>query len=733
MGDSILKISRLQGSSNWELWAIRMEAVLTEKGYYNVMIPATEPIAEADLILRNDRAKRALAYIRLALSDGPLLQTRNIIDPCILWNTLKTLYEPKGFSSEFLLCKQLFETTLAKTGNSIENYINRIKRLTDDLSARNIEIPTKVIAAWTLNNLTPEFESTVAMISQQFRNSQSEIVLDNLFAHLIDESRRLKSKEPDEMALTSQKSEYRNNQKSDANKSNKKCKYCKKSGHFESDCWKKYPDLTPDWAKVKTGAKPNTGNNATEKDEITLISQNHAMISTNQNEWILDSAATSHICAERTMFSTLEPCTTMLNWGNANQIKTSGIGTIKIRFTSTNQTVILTDCLFVPELGVNLLSLGTLSQKGASVHFNTSEIKISLGPKTVALGNNQNRLSVFKAVALKESVLLSAEAKTWHQRLGHISTSIMRKLPKSVEGCIFHQNGEEFDSTKCEICIKAKMTKHISRTPSTPHYTYLELVHSDICGPISPATHQDFRYFVTFTDSFTKYARVRLLHTKDDVIEAIKNFTLAQNKRTNGIQRFHQDNAQELKNKETYAFFNKKGVKYTYSAPYSPEQNGSAERINRTLLNKVRAMMFDSPLSEEKELWGEALMAACYLYNRTPHSAIDMTPYQAWHRTKPDLANIKKWGSVAYLKVAQTKKLDEKAIKKYLIGYGSNQFKLLDPETNEVTWARDITVLENQESPETRPKTAKIVEIEEENPDTEFEPDPNRNLIDQLT
>ena len=60
------------------------------------------------------RSKKAIAYIRLALADGPLLQTRNITDPCLLWGKLKTLYEPKGFSSDFLICKELFETTLSK-------------------------------------------------------------------------------------------------------------------------------------------------------------------------------------------------------------------------------------------------------------------------------------------------------------------------------------------------------------------------------------------------------------------------------------------------------------------------------------------------------------------------------------------------------------------------------------------------------------------------------------------
>ena len=91
MSESVLKISKLQGSSNWELWAIRMKAVLTEKGYYDVMTPTTSRIdidggpaaqqAKQDWITRS---KKAIAYIRLALSDGPLLQTRNITDSCLL-------------------------------------------------------------------------------------------------------------------------------------------------------------------------------------------------------------------------------------------------------------------------------------------------------------------------------------------------------------------------------------------------------------------------------------------------------------------------------------------------------------------------------------------------------------------------------------------------------------------------------------------------------------------------
>ena len=73
MGDSILKIPRLNGSDNWDIWNIRMHTVLTERGYYDVMIPLTTPMSPEQLGERTGKQFKALAFIQLALSDGPLL------------------------------------------------------------------------------------------------------------------------------------------------------------------------------------------------------------------------------------------------------------------------------------------------------------------------------------------------------------------------------------------------------------------------------------------------------------------------------------------------------------------------------------------------------------------------------------------------------------------------------------------------------------------------------------
>jgi gag-polypeptide of LTR copia-type len=109
---------------------------------------------------------------------------------------LKNLYSPKGFSLEFLICKELFETTLSKY-SSMEEYLNKVKQLTDQLKAKGIELPNQVIVAWVLNNLTSPYKGFVTIVTQSYRTNSSTINLEILFFNLLDESRRQVSKDKD--------------------------------------------------------------------------------------------------------------------------------------------------------------------------------------------------------------------------------------------------------------------------------------------------------------------------------------------------------------------------------------------------------------------------------------------------------------------------------------------------------------------------------------------------------
>ena len=127
-----ISITKLTGQSNYEVWSLRVQSLLVERSLSNAIVDGASLKTETD--------QKALATIRLTIEAGPLLQIRHSKPALEAWKMLKNLYSPKGFSLEFLICKELFETTLSKY-SSIEEYLNKVKQLTDQLKAKGIELP----------------------------------------------------------------------------------------------------------------------------------------------------------------------------------------------------------------------------------------------------------------------------------------------------------------------------------------------------------------------------------------------------------------------------------------------------------------------------------------------------------------------------------------------------------------------------------------------------------------
>lgn len=280
--------------------------------------------------------------------------------------------------------------------------------------------------------------------------------------------------------------------------------------------------------------------------------------------------------------------------------------------------------------------------------------------------------------------------------MGHIGQNALEALPKATTGG--NASPEGLKCKDCETCIQAKATVKVSRQSPERSTEYLEKVYSDICGPISPETWTKKRYFTTFIDDKSRFAEVALLRTKDQVFEEYKTWQVREERQTGlRVKRLHTDNAREYKSQDFQNHHREQGVLGTYTAPYTPAQNGVGERINRTIIEKVRSMLIGAKLP--KAYWGEAVLAATYLYNRTLNSSIGFkTPYEAKTGRIPDISNIRTWGSVAYRVMPEIgrKKLDPKAKAYILVGYGSNQYKLLDPSTRKTIWCRDAYIVEGR-------------------------------------
>jgi len=135
---------------------------------------------------------------------------------------------------------------------------------------------------------------------------------------------------------------------------------------------------------------------------------------------------------------------------------------------------------------------------------------------------------------------------------------------------------------------------------------------------------------MTLIDEATSVAWVRFMKQKSETTKIVKDFVAEmelQNHKTPAA--FRTDNGGEYVTKDLKGFVESKGIIHEFSPPCSPESNGVAERLNRTIREALRAML-ESASTYDKRLWAEAVLTSVYIKNRQPHSALkDLTPYEA--------------------------------------------------------------------------------------------------------
>lgn len=215
----------------------------------------------------------------------------------------------------------------------------------------------------------------------------------------------------------------------------------------------------------------------------------------------------------------------------------------------------------------------------------------------------------------------------WHRRMGHINFSSMKKMveKKLVEG----MPSVKSQAQPCEGCLVGKQVKS-----PFPHHTKfrakkkLELVHGDLCGPISPPTPAGNRYILLMVDDYSRVMWTYLLKTKDESFQVFKDFREKVETETDEkIKVFRTDRGGEFLSKEFTDYCRRTGLERHYTAPYSPQQNGVVERRNRTVLEMVRCNLKTMQMPDM--LWGEAVAYSVYVLNRVHSKALkDSTPYE---------------------------------------------------------------------------------------------------------
>ena len=227
----------------------------------------------------------------------------------------------------------------------------------------------------------------------------------------------------------------------------------------------------------------------------------------------------------------------------------------------------------------------------------------------------------------------------------------------------------------------------------------LEAVYTDVCGPFEIESLGGNRYFVTFIDDYSRKLWIYLLKRKSEVFDVFKNFkVLAERQSDEKLKLLRSDGGGEYTSNEFHEFCQTTGIIHEVVAPYTPQHNGTAERVNRTLLNMARSMLKTKNLP--KKLWGEAVATAAYLLNRCPSKRLNgQTPEEAWTGLKPTVSHLRIFGSICYMHIlaALRKKLDDRGEKLILVGYHpTGAYKARDPVSGKIVISRDLKFDESQ-------------------------------------
>ncbi|KAH9705191.1 hypothetical protein KPL70_011781 [Citrus sinensis] len=265
----------------------------------------------------------------------------------------------------------------------------------------------------------------------------------------------------------------------------------------------------------------------------------------------------------------------------------------------------------------------------------------------------------------------------------------------------------------CPKIVKSegKMTKRPFSATAVRATVPLELVHIDICGPINVQARGGYEYFITFTDDYSRYGYVYLMRHKSEALEKFKEYRAETEKQLDkNIKKLRSDRGGEFLSGDFKEYLVENGIISQSTAPGTPQQNGVAERRNRTLLDMVRSMFSYSSLPIS--FWGLALETAVYLLNLVPSKSVPKTPIELWSGRKLSLRHVRIWGSPAHVLKPKADKMDSRSEVCMFVGYpkGTRGGLFYSPQDRKVIVSTHFTSLEEDYMNNFKPKSKVILE-----------------------
>ena len=394
------------------------------------------------------------------------------------------------------------------------------------------------------------------------------------------------------------------------------CYECGKPGHKQAECRKlKKPEKK--WCDVcknhthqtaKCRKKNHQAKSVSDSKKDDVHEDNHSFIfklgisnspsDNNVDGLLVDCGATTHIVHDITKFIRFDKhfnpnnhYIELADGSRANKVALKR-GDACVQLCDVNGNVhqaILTNTLYVPSYKQNIFSVQAATSKGASVCFSSNDAKLIYPDGTEFRIEKSGELYYLNKVVSSSMTKQNSKTKSlkeWHEIMGHCNLKDVIALEGVVDGMKVVDK-DEFD---CDVCVKGKMTETRKREPDRRAGKILELVHCDLAGPIQPAAKEGFKYAISFTDDLSGVIMIYFIRQKSDTFKATEKF-LADSAPYGKVKCLRSDNGTEFTSESFQNLLLKHGIKHEKSAPYSPHQNGTAERGWRTTFEMARCLL----------------------------------------------------------------------------------------------------------------------------------------------
>uniref|UniRef100_A0A251TCA0 Putative copia protein n=1 Tax=Helianthus annuus TaxID=4232 RepID=A0A251TCA0_HELAN len=705
---------------NYYHWHIQMKVLLesqdlwtiVEEGYTEIATGAPEN--EQNIYKEKiKRDKKALHIIFQAVNETVFERIATCRTSKDAWEVLHKAYRGenrvKTVRLQTLRCE--FDSLRMKETETVEDYVNRITIIVNQLRMNDERLEEQRVVEKILRSLTRKYESVVVAIeeSKDLNTISTEELLGILQSHEL-RLRQYDDNTSVEQAFQvhsngydkSRFSRFDNSERGRGKGKGKfnrmiRCYNCQRLGHTARFCNKR-----------EEGERSN--NVLMHKDDTEDETEDTMFMIFNTEEvvkndcWYLDSGCSNHMTGNKDLFINLNDSERReVRTGDDKRLEVLGCGDVNVKIKGYEKRI--PNVFYVAGLKHNLLSVGQLVQKGYDVCFNDKGCVIHdssgrcIGVVKMT-GNKMYPLNLNHDVVPRVCNMTTQDNSTlWHRRYGHLNLETLHDMGKNgiVNGLPKINKSEHV----CEGCVFGKHArKPFSKKAKWRASEPLQLVHSDICGPMNTPSIGGCKYFITFIDDFSRKTWVYFLKLKSDALRYFKNFKQqVENQIECKIKGIRTDRGGEYCGHEFQNFLKNNGIHHQLTTSYTPQQNGVAERKNRTLMELSRSML------KMKELpntyWAEAVACATYLLNRaTTKSVPKLTPQEAWSGKKPNVDHLRVFGCIAYVHIPKQNrsKLDDKTERAIFVGYSehSKGYKLFNPITHKMIISRDVIFSENQ-------------------------------------